>query len=430
MKILALIHRYHPAIGGAESHMQSVYQMLAQRGHDVTVLTTDALDMSLFWSKSGRRIVEQESTHNGIRIIRFQLKGLPAAPYTFPATRLLTSQVAKLFPHSNLVNQLTKLTPYVPAMDRWLRTTAEQFDVVLATTITLEGIFKRAQLFARQQNIPFIAYPLSHLGAAGNPGQDPISRFYTMPHQQQMVIQADGMVANNPAEIEFYLMRGKDESRIVLSPPALDVEALSGGDGGRWRTQHGVPADTPLVVTISALTKHKGTLQTLAAMRRLWQNGSHAKLVLAGSPMADFEETLRQMPKAEQSHLMVRGRITNQERNDLLAAADIFCMPSRVESFGMAFAEAMFYKTPVIGAQVWGVNGFVIRQGENGFLVPPDSVDELVEKLKFLLHNDGVAQQMGAAGHTFVTTQLSWEKSVDQIEKLINKVVAIHKGAA
>ncbi|MEM9775989.1 MAG: glycosyltransferase family 4 protein, partial [Chloroflexota bacterium] len=349
MRILALIHRYHPAVGGAESHMGSVYRILAKRGHDVTVLTTDALDMSLFWSRSGRRIAEPEARHEGVRILRFPLKSLPLAQYTFPATRLITSQVAKVFPNSALVNRLTKHTPNVPAMDHWLSTTAAQFDVVMATTITLEGIFKRAEFFARERGIPFVAYPLSHLGAAGNPGEDPISRFYTMPHQQQMIIQADGMIANNPAEIEFYLMRSKDESRIVLSPPALDFDSLSGGDGSRWRAEHGVSADTTLVVAISALTKHKGTLQTLAAMRQLWQSGSKAKLVLAGSTMADFEQALTQIPQHELNNLILRGRISDQERNDLLAAADIFCMPSRVESFGMAFAEAMFYETPVIG---------------------------------------------------------------------------------
>ncbi|MEM8858392.1 MAG: glycosyltransferase family 4 protein [Chloroflexota bacterium] len=429
MRILALIPRYHPAVGGAESHMGSVYRILAERGHNVTVLTTDALDMSLFWSKSGRRITELESKHESVRIVRFPLKQLPLAQYTFPATRLATDQVAKIFPKTTLVDGLTKLTPYVPAMTRWLQTTREQFDVVISTVITLEGIVKRGQIFAQQRGIPFVVYPLSHLGAGSNPAEDPISRFYTMRHQQQMIIDADGMIANNPAEIEFYLMRGKDESRIVLSPPALDFDRLSGGDGGRWRKQHNITNDTPLIVAISALTKHKGTQLTLAAMRQLWRQGSKAKLILAGSLMLDFEQALSNLPKSEQINLIMLGRISDQERNDLLAAADIFCMPSRVESFGMAFAEAMFYKKPVIGARVWGVNDFVIKQGKNGFVVDPDDEQELVDRLKILLEDAGLRKQMGLAGHNFVMSDLSWEKSVDAIDCLLNKVVSLNRGS-
>ncbi len=52
MKILHLSHRYWPARGGAERYMREISERLVRDGHDVTVYTTDAYDIELFWNCS------------------------------------------------------------------------------------------------------------------------------------------------------------------------------------------------------------------------------------------------------------------------------------------------------------------------------------------------------------------------------------------
>ncbi len=424
MKILSIVHRYYPAVGGAEYHMRAINRRLVERGHDVTVLTTDAADFALFWDPKARRFEEHDETVDSVRILRFPVQHMPFSNYAYPAARLLTGQVSRLFPQSQLVNRLTELTPNVPNMRRWMQTNTEQFDVVLGMPITLEGIIKLGEQFAQQKSIPFVLWPLTHLGAGAAPGTDRVSRFYTLPQQQQMVLQAAGLVANNLAERDFYLQRGMAAEKIIVAPPAPDPDQLLGGEGARWRAQHS-PDDIPLVVVVSALTRDKGTLQTLDAMRQLWRQGVQAKLVLAGSPMADFERYLAQMPASEKEHLIVRGKISDAERNDLLDAADIFCMPSVVESFGLAFTEAMLYKTPVIGADVWGVKEFVIRPNENGLLVKAGEVAALAEQIKRLLDDKTLAAKLGEAGYAYAS-QLSWEDSLNKIEPFLQRLTASH----
>ena len=417
MKILSLIHRYHPAIGGAESHLAAINRRLVARGHDITVLTSDAAEFPLFWDPSAARLEEHEGVAEGVRILRFPVQHLPFSKMAFPAMRLITEQVAHLLPNSGLVEELTTLTPRLPALRRWLQQTDEPFDLVMGTTITLEGIVRLGVDFARDRGLPFVVMPLSHLGAGSEPGSDSISHFYTMPQQQQIVLAADGLIAITPAEREFYVRRGFAPENSILAPSAPEPQRVAGGDGNRWREQFGV-GQTPLVAVVSALTKEKGTLHTLAAMRQLWRAGHPIKLVLAGSPMADFEQAVAGLDPAEKERLILRGKVSDAERNDLLAAADVFCMPSLVESFGIAFTEAMLYKKPVIGAEVWGVKEFVIRHGENGLLVAPGNTEQLAQQILQLVQNPDTARQMGENGFAFASG-LSWERSVDEIERLL-----------
>ena len=71
MRILHVIQRYWPAVGGAEIHLGEISERWAAEGHLVTVATTDALDFEVFWDPDRRRIAQLNDEHGGIRILRF-----------------------------------------------------------------------------------------------------------------------------------------------------------------------------------------------------------------------------------------------------------------------------------------------------------------------------------------------------------------------
>ena len=64
----------------------------------------------------------------------------------------------------------------------------------------------------------------------------------------------------------------------------------------------------------------------------------------------------------------------------MLAAADVFAMPSRTDSFGIVYLEAWLYRLPVIAARTWGMSD-VVRNGEDGLLVPFGDVSVLAQTL-------------------------------------------------
>jgi glycosyltransferase involved in cell wall biosynthesis len=84
----------------------------------------------------------------------------------------------------------------------------------------------------------------------------------------------------------------------------------------------------------------------------------------------------------------------------LYAQSDAFAMPSLTEAFGVVFLEAMACGLPVVGTRVGGVPE-IVRDGENGLLVPPDDPPALAEALIRLLTNPALRERMAASGlHT------------------------------
>ena len=87
MRILHIIQRYHPYIGGSELYFKELSERLARAGHRVEVWTTDAWDLDYFWTKKARRVAVERETHNGVLIRRFQVKHLPLPPIYYRAWR-------------------------------------------------------------------------------------------------------------------------------------------------------------------------------------------------------------------------------------------------------------------------------------------------------------------------------------------------------
>ena len=242
MRILHIIQRYHPAVGGAEIYMREISAQLAAQGHQVTVLTTDALDFELFWIPGRRRIAEREGQHEGVRILRFPVRHLPGGPLMYSAWRRLLWLLSSVRPiPAAWLARLARYTPWVPDLYRWLETTQEPFDLVAAMTICYEPLLEAGLRFARRRGIPFVAYPLTHLGAGAAPASDALSRFYTMRHQVAIVRGSDAVITATPAEKAFYQQRGVPGERIVVAGPGIEPTAVLGGDGGRFRDAQGHP---------------------------------------------------------------------------------------------------------------------------------------------------------------------------------------------
>ena len=166
MRILHLIQRFWPAQGGAESHLGAFSARLAAEGHQVTVVTTDALDFELFWDPHRRRIASREDTHDGVRILRFPVRHLPVSTLAYSGTRRLLWLLSAVRPvPSSALWHLARFTPWVPDLEHWLTTTDEPFDLVAGMTICFEPLIEMGLRFARRRGLPFVSYPLTHLGA-------------------------------------------------------------------------------------------------------------------------------------------------------------------------------------------------------------------------------------------------------------------------
>ncbi len=161
----------------------------------------------------------------------------------------------------------------------------------------------------------------------------------------------------------------------------------------RIRTELGVPEDRVAVIAVSRLVRHKGYPELLAAMRdveaELWVVGER----LASDHGADLE------PCFAASGLGPRLRRLGYREDvpALLAAADIFVLPSHFEGLPMSVIEAMLCALPVVATDIRGPREQVV-DGATGLLVPPAQAAPLAAALQRLTQDAALRTRMGAAG--------------------------------
>lgn len=101
------------------------------------------------------------------------------------------------------------------------------------------------------------------------------------------------------------------------------------------------------------------------------------------------------------------GYLTGQPLADAYASADIFAFPSETETFGMVVPEAMAAGIPVVTTLVGGVDD-VLEEGRSGFMVPIGDVDAMVDRVRLLVENPDLRQQLGAHGRE-AAQNLTWD---------------------
>ncbi|HMN29519.1 MAG TPA: glycosyltransferase family 4 protein [Caldilineaceae bacterium] len=423
MRILHITQRYWPAYGGAEAHLAELSARLVAAGHEVTVVTTDALDLETFWNPARRHIESRQAEARGVRILRFPLRYLPWPGLSYPGMRRLLWLLSQAKPVPvALLNQIARFAPWCPDLWRWLATTEERFDLVAAMNIVFEPFTAAGLDFARRRQVPFVTFPLTHLGAGPAPGEDPPSRFYTMRHQVDLVRRSAAVAAQTPTEQRFYTSHGVDPARIRVIGAGVNPDEVLGGEGERFRQHYGI--DGPLVAFLSAMAYDKGAVTTVEAVRLLWAAGRDVHLVLAGSLMTPFRRYLDGLPANERTRLLVLPGIAEADKRDLLAACDLLAMPSRVDSFGIVYLEAWLYRKPVIGAQSWGI-GDVITQGADGLLVPFGGEKALADAIARLLDDPILAERMGRHGEAKVYQSHTWAQKAAQVEALYRELVGL-----
>jgi phosphatidylinositol alpha-1,6-mannosyltransferase len=186
--------------------------------------------------------------------------------------------------------------------------------------------------------------------------------------------------------------------RIRVVPLCIDparVEAWQALERGQ-----GAPPREPAALIVGrmwAAERGKGHDELLAAWPSVRRQVPGAELWIAGGgdDLARLEAKARELGLADAVRFF--GRVSDDELGSLYRRASVFAMPSRQEGFGLAWAEAMWWGLPCIGATA-DAAGQVIREGETGELVPYGDVAALGGALVRLLWDAARARCLGEAG--------------------------------
>jgi glycosyltransferase involved in cell wall biosynthesis len=174
----------------------------------------------------------------------------------------------------------------------------------------------------------------------------------------------------------------------------------------------------PTVLFVGREFDRKGGDVLLRAFRRVRARLPQARLVVAGPATWTTEEAgvsfLGHLPK---HHPDSRERL-----RQAYEGADVFCLPTRYEPFGIVFLEAMYYGLPVVATRVWAVPE-IVEDGVTGFTVARDDDAALADRLLLLLQDRSLAQRMGEAGRSRAEMRFTWAAAAAIIARVITRTV-------
>ena len=174
-------------------------------------------------------------------------------------------------------------------------------------------------------------------------------------------------------------------------------------------------APVPVVGSIGRLTRMRGHEYFIRAMKDILDAGRHALFFIAGD--GPEERRLRKLAREfdVERHLTFVSDVLDPR--PVLAAADIFVMPSLEEGLGFAVLEAMAMGKPVVASATGGMYE-VVKDGETGYLVPRGNPEALATAISQLLDRAEHAQQLGLRARKVVEARFGLERPIRQIIEL------------
>jgi glycosyltransferase involved in cell wall biosynthesis len=299
---------------------------------------------------------------------------------------------------------LASLTPQLPGLAAWIDQHHADIDVLHVTNLTLDGVLHPVLDVAQRRHISVMTTPFVHIGELHDPA---FVRYYSMPQQIDVLQRSQRVCTMTDREARFLQSRGVPAERCVTIGAGVNVAEVTGGDAVAFRTDYAI-SDAPVVVQVGAMARDKGTITTIEAMQQVWARGIPATLVLLGAPLQHFTDYVAGLSVDVKARLRIIPYATQADVLNAYAAASVFVLPSRTDSFGIVFLEAWCNRLPVIGADAGGIPD-VIRAGVTGSLVPFADVPALGEALITLLSRPDLAAQYAQAGYKEVLAQHTWD---------------------
>jgi glycosyltransferase involved in cell wall biosynthesis len=199
------------------------------------------------------------------------------------------------------------------------------------------------------------------------------------------------------------------------TPPERVHTILNGIDPSRWdpsldgsavRRQFGVPANAPVVASVSRLFANKGQRELLRAFALVLREVPETWLLIVGADATEVHGgSFTQELKLLARELGVSARVVfTGERADIprvMAACDVFAMPSWEEPFGLVFLEAMAMQRPVVSLNDGGTPE-VVEHGRSGLLSTHGDIVGLAANIVALLKDERNRVRMGVYGRSRV----------------------------
>jgi glycosyltransferase involved in cell wall biosynthesis len=397
MRILNVTVSYPPffEFGGPPVKVRALSEGLAQRGHQVTVLTAD-------WGLAQRlrEIPGQTGAEHG----------------PFGMCREENGVRAMYLPTWLRYRSLS----WNPAAKRYCRARLQNFDVV--HIFGLYDLLGPAVAAAcRMRKLPYVVEPIGMFMPIVRSLW--LKRMYHFVFGGDLLQDASAVIATSEQEVAELAAGGVAREKIVLRRNGVEIPARM-PERGAFRTAQKIAPDVKLILFLGRLSGKKSPDLLLRAFATLAERytGNALQLLFAGPDENGMQARLELMAAqlGVSSRVQFAGPLFGEAKWGAYRDADVFVLPSQNENFGNTAAEAVAAGTPVIVTDQCGIAPLLADVA--GLVVPHDQA-ALARAMECLLTESNLHARL-AAGCSTATARLGWEEPVQEMEAIYEGLVA------
>lgn len=231
----------------------------------------------------------------------------------------------------------------------------------------------------------------------------------------------DRIIELTPRGVEEHLAQGigrREQFSTIFS--GIDLAPFTAAVARREATRRalGIEQHEFLVGAVARLEPVKGLTYLVSAAHAVLDALPNARFIIAGQGSLDGD--LRTQAASLGDRFRLLG--PRDDVPDLMAAMDVFVLPSVNEGMGRVLLEAGAAGTPSVASRVGGVPD-IIEDGRTGILVPPRDPEALARAIRTLAEDERLRQAMGQAAQTSIVPEYGLDRMVARIEALYEELI-------
>jgi glycosyltransferase involved in cell wall biosynthesis len=251
---------------------------------------------------------------------------------------------------------------------------ATAFDVIHSHFLGLNG-------YVGQRLKERFGKPLVISAYGGDAYSIPFTDSYSRKLAESLVSAADGLIAVSRSIAQNLIRLGSDPDKISVIPTGFDSSLFEPVPREVARAKLGLPLDKKILLNVANLVPQKGQLYLLDSFSQILKSRTDVALVLVGG--GELAGTLRSraLELGISQSVNFVGPRPHEEIPTWINACDLFVLPSISEGSPTVVPEAMSCGKPVVATNVGGIPD-ILKEGEDGFVVPPRDVKAFSDALE------------------------------------------------
>jgi len=203
---------------------------------------------------------------------------------------------------------------------------------------------------------------------------------------------------------------------ITVIPTGLDLGDFAGGDGARFRAEHGIAAQRPVMLLVGRVAHEKNIDFLVRVLEEVRKTVEDVLFVIAGEGPALVSLRRTVNDRGLERNTLFVGYLDRQTAlRDCYRAADVFVFASRTETQGLVLLEALALGVPVVSTAVLGTKE-VLRDARGAVVVAED-LQEFATAVKAVLTQPAMRAELARDARDFVAARWS---SIEMARRLLS----------